>query len=151
MKQHYTESDGLQLAYLDNGAVSDHVLILMHGLFARASLYIPFIEPINWRIVAPDLRGHGKSDHARAPADYNRAAYLHDLEVLLDAIGPAKQFVLLGHSLSAVTAYQYAAAHPDRIDGLIIEDMGHKVSWRAVLCNEIPRACTNAYLSLSEH
>jgi esterase len=129
MKQHYIESDGLQLAYLDNGAESDHVLLLMHGLFARASLYIPFMERTkNWRIIAPDLRGHGKSDHAGAPKDYDRAAYLHDLEVLLDTIGPAKQLVLLGHSLSAVTAYQYAAAYPDRIDGLIIEDMGHKVS-----------------------
>ncbi|QXE02729.1 alpha/beta fold hydrolase [Terribacillus sp. DMT04] len=129
MKQRYIESDGLRLAYLDNGVESDHVLVLMHGLFARASLYIPFMERTkNWRIIAPDLRGHGKSDHAGALADYDRAAYLHDLEILLNAIGPAKQLVLLGHSLSAVTAYQFAAAHPARINGLIIEDMGHKVS-----------------------
>ncbi|MFP7479695.1 alpha/beta fold hydrolase [Terribacillus saccharophilus] len=129
MEQHYFDSNDLQLAYLDNGAESDYVLVLMHGLFARASLYKPFMErTADWRIIAPDLRGHGKSEHAAELNSYDRNAYLQDLEALLEEIGETKRLILLGHSLSGVTAYQFAAKYPDRVDGLIIEDMGHKVS-----------------------
>lgn len=129
MKQHYFYSNGMQLAYLDNGAESEYVLVLMHGLFARATLYKPFMERIKgWRIIAPDLRGHGRSNHATELTGYNRDSYLQDLESLLDEIGKTKHIILLGHSLSGVTAYQFAAKYPDRISGLIVEDMGHKVS-----------------------
>ncbi|MFP7494778.1 alpha/beta hydrolase [Terribacillus saccharophilus] len=129
MIQKYFQSNGLQLAYLDNGVQSDHVLVLMHGLFARSTLYKPFMKKTeDWRIIAPDLRGHGKSDHGADVTDYDRNSYLEDLEALLDDIGETARLVLLGHSLSGVTAYQYAAEHPERVDGLIVEDMGHKVS-----------------------
>lgn len=129
MEQHFFDSNGLQLAYLDNGVDSDNVLVLMHGLFARSTLYKPFMERTkSWRIIAPDLRGHGLSDHAAELNGYDRDAYLQDLEALLEEIGETKHIILLGHSLSGVTAYQFAAKYPDRIDGLIIEDMGHKVS-----------------------
>lgn len=129
MEQHFFDSNGLQLAYLDNRVESDHVIVVMHGLFARATLYKPFMESIkNWRVIAPDLRGHGKSSHAAELTGYDRDAYLQDLEALLDEIGETKRIILLGHSISGVTAYQFAAKYPDRIDGLIIEDMGHKVS-----------------------
>ncbi|PAF17712.1 hypothetical protein CHH58_01015 [Terribacillus saccharophilus] len=129
MEQHYFDSNGMQLAYLDNGADSDYVLVLMHGLFARATLYKPFMERTKgWRIIAPDLRGHGRSEHAAELTGYDRDSYLHDLKALLEKIGETKCIVLLGHSLSGVTAYQFAAKYPELIDGLIVEDMGHKVS-----------------------
>ena len=73
-----------------------------------------------WRVIAPDQRGHGDSDHALT---YTRSDYLDDLLAVLDHLG-LRQAMLLGNSLGGVNAYQFAARYPERVRALIIEDIG---------------------------
>jgi pimeloyl-ACP methyl ester carboxylesterase len=67
----------------------------------------------------PDMLGHGKSDRlipGSAPA------LVQDLADLLAGLGLQK-FALLGHSLGALTAAQFAAQYPERTACLILEDI----------------------------
>ncbi len=116
--------EGLRLSYLDGGG-GDRVLIALHAPFMEAATFAPLPAALapEWRVVALDQRGHGYSDHAPS---YTRDDYIGDLEAFIDHLGVSDP-VLLGNSLGGVNAYQFAARHPERVRGLIIEDIGAEV------------------------
>ncbi|WP_030187147.1 alpha/beta fold hydrolase [Streptomyces violaceorubidus] len=108
--------DGRPLSYLDFGGAGSPIVGL-HGHLSEGSSFTPFAQTLEpkWRLIAPDQRGHGDSGRA---ADYSREGYLADIEALLDHLA-LDRVVLLGHSLGAVNAYQFAARHPQRVTALI--------------------------------
>jgi esterase len=120
--------DGLKLSYLDRGldpGGSGRVLIALHAHIMEATTFAPLsalVAPA-WRVIALDQRGHGYSDHAPT---YTRDDYLHDLEAFVEHLN-LSYAVLLGNSLGGVNAYQFAARHPEKVRGLIIEDIGAEV------------------------
>ncbi len=75
---------------------------------------------MEWRVIAPDQRGHGFSDHA---GNYTVESYVGDLEALFVHCG-LERAALLGNSLGGVNAYEFAARHPDKVSALVIEDIG---------------------------
>ena len=116
--------DGSTFSYLDAGG-DGGVLIALHAHFMEAATFAPLAAELapEWRVVALDQRGHGDSDHAPT---YARDDYLGDLEAFVDHLG-LTDVVLLGNSLGGVNAYQFAARHPERVRGLIVEDIGAEV------------------------
>ncbi|MFD9395162.1 alpha/beta fold hydrolase [Streptomyces sp. NPDC060000] len=108
--------DDRALSYVDFGGPG-LPLIALHGHMSEGMSYADLAGRLapEWRLIAPDQRGHGDSDRA---ADYSREGYLADLEALMDHLG-LDQAVLLGHSLGAINAYQFAARHPERVTALI--------------------------------
>jgi pimeloyl-ACP methyl ester carboxylesterase len=70
------------------------------------------------RVLAPDLRGHGRSG---AGDGYDLRAFAADLTALLDllAVGPV---VVVGHSLGGAIASVLAVEHPDRVRALVTLD-----------------------------
>jgi len=114
-------SGGLKLSYLDAGGDGQPFIALhAHWMDARTFASLANALQPEWRLIAPDQRGHGYSDHAQ---DYSRDGYLADLLALLDELA-IDRFPLLGHSLGGVNAYHFAALHPERVTGMIIEDVG---------------------------
>ncbi len=73
-----------------------------------------------WRILAPDWRGHGKSEHA--PQGYWFPDYLADLDALLEQLFPARPVPLVGHSLGGNAACTYAGLRPGRVSRLVSLD-----------------------------
>ncbi|UUL76555.1 alpha/beta fold hydrolase [Pseudarthrobacter sp. Fe7] len=73
------------------------------------------------RIIAPDLRGRGRS--SSLPGPYGMAAHAQDLTDLLDAVD-AGRVVVLGHSMGAFVAEVFAHQYPDRVSSLILVDGG---------------------------
>ena len=70
-------------------------------------------------LILPDQRAAGRSP---APQDHGRCAFTEqarDLEALRLHLG-LERFDLLAHSAAALTAQEYAAAHPERISGLVL-------------------------------
>ncbi|MGF1426107.1 alpha/beta fold hydrolase [Kitasatospora sp. LaBMicrA B282] len=108
--------DGRRLSYLDFGGTG-RPLVALHGHLSEGATFAALAAALGpeWRVIAPDQRGQGESDRA---ADYSRQGYLADLEALLDHLGLGP-VVLLGHSLGAINAYQFAARHPERVSALI--------------------------------
>ncbi len=99
--------DGVGLAVHELGAGPP--LMLLHGLFSSAQLnWVKFgtaahLAEAGWRVILPDLRGHGESespDHAaRWPAD----VLARDVGAVVTALGLGPDLVLGGYSLGART------------------------------------------------
>jgi pimeloyl-ACP methyl ester carboxylesterase len=69
-------------------------------------------------VIAPDWRGFGRTQSPGADS-YWFPDYLGDLDALLDALAPAGQVDLLGHSMGGNVVMSYAGVRPQRIRRLI--------------------------------
>jgi pimeloyl-ACP methyl ester carboxylesterase len=101
-------------------AFDARTLVLVHGLGhwtqAAWDVLVPLLDP-QLRIVAFDLPGFGASD--KPDARYDTAFFGTVVASILDQIAPAS-FVLCGHSLGGYIAANYAAAHPGRVERLVL-------------------------------
>jgi len=99
-------------------------LVFVHANGFNAQTYRALLEPLGaqWRILAPDLRGHGFTDLPTAPE--NRANWNDmrgDLAALLNALeGPP--VVLAGHSMGGTLAMLAAAQAPHRVRAVMMLD-----------------------------
>lgn len=112
----------LSLHCLEWGRPSDPTAVLLHGNGAHAHWFdalVPALVP-GWRLIAPDLRGHGESDRAESPR-YRVEDFGHDLTAILDALAP-EPVSLVGHSMGGRVAVWYAAERPERVRGLVVMD-----------------------------
>jgi len=113
---------GLSLRCLVWGRREDPVAVLVHGNGAHAHWWDPLVRALvpGWRLVAPDLRGHGQSDRAEPPA-YRVADFAADLDAVLAAVAPGP-VVLVGHSMGGRVVLWYAAEHRERLRGVALLD-----------------------------
>ncbi|CAL9461120.1 2-(acetamidomethylene)succinate hydrolase [Actinosynnema sp. ALI-1.44] len=97
--------------------------MLLHGLAGQSGEWDGLVHRLGTsrRIVAVDQRGHGLSE--RHPRDVSRAAYAADVIAVLDQL-KLDRAVLVGQSLGGHTAMLAAAAHPDRVSGLVLVEAG---------------------------
>ncbi|MET9698547.1 alpha/beta hydrolase [Streptomyces sp. NPDC006529] len=111
--------DGRVLSYLDFGGTG-RPLLALHGHLSEGSSFTDLAAALgpDWRVIAPDQRGHGDSDRA---GDYTRDGYLADLIALLAHLG-TERTVVLGHSLGGVNAFHLAAEHPSLVEAFINVD-----------------------------
>lgn len=96
-------------------------LVLVHGDLASSAWWRPLISrlPAGWRVIAPDLRGCGRS--SRPSAGYAIEQYAADLRRLIETARPGP-FVLIGHSMGGAVAMTYALAHPDELRAMVLVD-----------------------------
>ncbi len=72
----------------------------------------------SYRVVAPDLRGHGQSD---APlTQYTMPEMVDDLQTIADTLKLSEKFILVGHSFGGSICVEYANAHPERLEKLVL-------------------------------
>ena len=117
-------TDGVALGYrLFRGtAASRRLIVLLHGVASNMSRWSEFVEHTSlketWDLLRPDLRGHGESfPRGRLGLEI----WCRDLRDILDAEG-YDQALLVGHSLGAQVAVQFAARYPARVRGLVLID-----------------------------
>jgi pimeloyl-ACP methyl ester carboxylesterase len=115
-------SGRLDLRCLVWGDVADPWVVLVHGNGGHAHWWDPLVPALvpGWRVLAPDLRGHGESAWAEPPA-YRIDDYADDLRVVLDTL-VVEPVALVGHSMGGRIAVRYAAGHPEQVRGLAILD-----------------------------
>lgn len=96
-------------------------LVLLHGGSARWQSALPILPALteNWHVFAPDLRGHGKSEHT--PGHYTLEDYASDIALFLEQ-QVKEPAILFGHSLGGQIGIVVAAGHPDLVKALIIGD-----------------------------
>jgi pimeloyl-ACP methyl ester carboxylesterase len=88
-------------------------IVLAHGWTEAIRLWTFQIEALapDFRVVAYDQRGHGRSHRAHAD-DYSLARLGEDLEAVLDACVPAgERAILCGHLMGAMSIAAWAADH----------------------------------------
>jgi pimeloyl-ACP methyl ester carboxylesterase len=74
-----------------------------------------------FKVIAPDLLGHGKSDKPRA--DYSVAAYANGMRDLLSVLD-IDRVTVVGHSLGGGVAMQFAYQFPQLVDRLVLVGAG---------------------------
>ena len=110
------DSAGTQIHYTDTG--QGQAVILLHGFAVNADLQWrrpSVLQPLaeQFRVIAPDLRGHGLSGKPHQAKDYG-LEMAHDVIRLMDHLGIEKAHVA-GYSLGGFLALKLALTHPDRL------------------------------------
>lgn len=123
-QSHFIDVNGLRLHHLDWGAADRPTMVLMHGIRLHAHVWGDFCRRNRERyhVLALDQRGHG--DSAWAPdGEYHLHDYYADLAAVVEARG-LECFTLIGHSLGARVSLLYTHLHPERVERLVLVDMG---------------------------
>lgn len=116
-------SQGLKLRYLDWGNEGAPLVLLVHGSRDHARSWdwtARALRDQGFRVVAPDLRGHGESDWS-AEGAYLSSYHLLDLADLIDDLG-AEQLAIVGHSFGGNVSARYTAMYPERVRKLVLID-----------------------------
>ena len=117
---HTASANGIQLHYVIGG--HGDPVVLLHG-WPQTWYEWRHIMPAlakNYTVIAPDLRGLGDSSKPFTGYDGNTNA--EDIYQLLSQLGFQKIY-LVGHDLGVLTAYSYAASHPNNVSKLVILDV----------------------------
>jgi pimeloyl-ACP methyl ester carboxylesterase len=122
----WTSRDGLKLHYRDYAGPSDRPpLLMLHGLTRNSRDFESLAKRYagEWRVIAPDFRGRGGSEWDPQSARYVPGTYATDIIQLLDELG-LQQAVFLGTSLGGLVTMIVANVAPDRIAGVLLNDVG---------------------------
>src|SRR3954447_13890652 len=94
-------------------------VLAVHGITSSSRSW-PFLAAVlDQPVLAPDLRGRGRSSHL--PAPYGMAQHADDCAAVIEAGGGAP-LVVVGHSMGGHVAVVLAARHPDLVRGLVLVD-----------------------------
>jgi pimeloyl-ACP methyl ester carboxylesterase len=125
----FLELHGDRVAYRDAG--DGEVLLLIHGMARSSDTWRSVLPPLSkkFRVIAPDLLGHGES--AKPRSDYSLGAFAVLLRDFLDELG-VSQATVVGHSLGGGVAMQFVYQHPDYAKRLVLigsGGLGPDVGW----------------------
>jgi len=125
VQQESFDRGGIQLHYTSAGTGTP-VVILSGGPGLNVDYMLPVAEflPAGYRSIAFEQRGTGRSrPQALDPATLTLQTVVEDLEALRLRL-QQERLNLLGHSWGGMLAMAYAAAHPERVDRLILVGSG---------------------------
>ncbi len=108
----------------DGASGNDHPkLIFLHGLMGYARNWKGVFRRLQgpWTVLVYDQRGHG--DSFKPSSGYRPEDYADDLKQILDELGWGK-ISLVGHSMGGRSAFHFAYKYPERVERLVIEDVG---------------------------
>jgi len=106
-REHVFITDGIRLTWFEWGAVGDPAILLVHatGFHARCWDRTVAALPDGYRVIAVDMRGHGRSDKI---GPYNWTTFGRDLEALVRGLG-LRDAIGVGHSMGGHCVTQVAA------------------------------------------
>lgn len=134
--------DGVRMHYRDQG--QGPVLLLIHGFSASLHTWEPWVERLatgdarlsDYRVISIDLPGHGLT---RAPAGYQASIEaFRDVVAQFVASQNLQTFALAGSSMGGNVAWEYALAHPDQVQALILVDASGWPETREDMSDEPP-------------
>lgn len=112
--------DGVRLYYKEAGG-GEETMLFIHGWCCNHTYFDPQFEHYasSHRVVAVDLRGHGKSD---APEQkYTIHGFVDDVTWMCEQLG-AERPIVVGHSMGGLTAFILAAQHPHLVRAAVFVD-----------------------------
>lgn len=128
--QYWTSRDGLKLHYRDYRGPEDRPPILcLHGLTRNARDFEALAERLagDWRVIVPDFRGRGLSDHDPNSMNYLPPTYAADILQLLDE-RQIERAVFIGTSLGGLVTMIVAGFANQRIAAALLNDVGPELS-----------------------
>ncbi len=115
VSQRRVATNGIELNIAEAG--EGPLVLLLHGFpeswYSWRHQFAP-IAGAGYHVVAPDMRGYGKSDRPKEIEAYNQVEVRKDIIGLIDTLGYDKAIVI-GHDWGAPTAWATALHHPDKV------------------------------------
>lgn len=114
----------VRLSVIDVGpsdpAAARGTIVCIHGAGGQAEQWKNQIVEFSreYRVIAPDLRGHGRSEQPRSA--YSLEEFLWDFTQMLEQLKVEEPFVLMAHSFGGPIALTFAAAQPQRLSKLVL-------------------------------
>lgn len=115
----------LRLNVVEWGPIDAPPLFLQHGGRDHCRSWDGVAQAFakDFRVIAPDLRGHGNSQWA-SDGDYTIMDFVYDVKTLFDVLRLPPCHVI-GHSLGGNIVTRFAGLYPDRVIKLVnIEGLG---------------------------
>lgn len=114
-----TVNDGIELFYTRTGG-DKPPLVLAHGITDAGLCWHQLASDLesDYDLIMYDAYGHGKSSRIDPNKRFDLSENLHDLIKALELDKPG----IIGHSMGAATAASFAAAYPDMLSVLVLED-----------------------------
>jgi pimeloyl-ACP methyl ester carboxylesterase len=143
----YADVNGIRLHYAHAG--TGPLLLFLHGFpefwYEWRNLLPEFSK--DQLAVAPDMRGYNLSSKPTELEQYQMRHLVEDVRALAEHLGH-KKFTLVGHDWGGVVAWNFAMAHPDWLDKLIIVNAPHGAIFRRELTSNPAQQQASAYMQL---
>ncbi|WP_162621175.1 alpha/beta fold hydrolase [Deinococcus arenae] len=125
--QHTIRLPAGNFVYRVTGIADRTTVLALHGMGRDGSDWDATAQALapEFRLVAPDLRGHGQSVRT---GQYSLEAMRDDVAAFVDAL-QLDDFVLLGFSLGGVVAYLYVQARREHVRQLVTVDTPLPTTW----------------------
>ncbi len=121
------DSDGVTIAYIDEGA-GDPIL-LIHGFASNSTVnwrntnWIKTLNNKGFRVIAIDNRGHGQSQKLYDPEQYGARMMAEDVRRLLDHLR-ISQADIVGFSMGARISAFFTLSYPERVRSVVFGGLG---------------------------
>jgi pimeloyl-ACP methyl ester carboxylesterase len=143
----YAEVNGVHLHYVEQG--KGPLILFLHGFpefwFAWKDLLPEFAN--DHLAVAVDMRGYNLSSKPESVDAYEVPILVEDVRALAEKLG-AQKFVLVGHDWGGVIAWEFAMAHPEMLEKLVIINAPHPAVFARELANNPDQQNASAYFNL---
>ncbi len=123
-KDHLLDLDGIEIAVRTWGAEDGIPVLALHGWLDNAASFerlAPMLD--GCFVVAPDLVGHGRSDHRRHDSGYYLWEHAEDMLAVTDSLG-LSQFHVLAHGMGTGVASLLAAMTSGIVSMTFLDGMG---------------------------
>ena len=120
----FVEANGLRQHLIARGSATAPSVVLLHNLVGQARMFDRVATDLaeRYQVFALDFRGRGES--AWGPHDeYTQDVYVADVEAVREALG-LQRFSVVGTAMGGGVAMAYAAAYPERVTALVMNDIG---------------------------
>ncbi|MBL1208761.1 hybrid fatty acyl-AMP ligase/type I polyketide synthase [Geminocystis sp. GBBB08] len=122
MTEEFINVGGLNLCVCLWGNPANPPIVLIHGILEQGYAWEKVAQSLakqNYYIIAPDLRGHGKSDHLSQGCSYNLLDFVADLDSLTTKLTD-KPFTLVGHSFGSIITAVFTNMRSPKVSNLVL-------------------------------
>ncbi|MDT7952575.1 MAG: 3-oxoadipate enol-lactonase, partial [Acetobacteraceae bacterium] len=117
-----TDAAGQTLSFDDTGPGDAPAILLLHSLGTSAVVWDPIVPALiaaGYRVIRPDMRGHGHTSATRGP--YSIDLLARDALAIVQGLGLGR-FAVVGLSIGGLIAQQLAHLAPDHVSALVLMD-----------------------------
>lgn len=111
-------ADGTRLHARVFGRENGYPIVLAHGITCALEVWAHQIADLagDYRVIAYDHRGHGRSETPRQRRGYSLNHLAADLDAVLDAtLAPGERAVIAGHSMGGIAISSWSQRYPGRV------------------------------------
>jgi malonyl CoA-acyl carrier protein transacylase len=122
MDEEFLEFKGNQICVCNWGSQNNPIVLCIHGILEQGLAWQEVALPLvtkGYRVVAPDLFGHGRSTHLEMVTAYNSLTFLAQIDRVIQEL-PDQPLFLVGHSMGAMLAAMIATVRPQKVKALML-------------------------------